>query len=215
MNTNTAEELEDYGPWKFADAPEEARQAAIGKWREHGPDYDWWDCVYANFTEDMTEKGIQVDEIYFSGFSSQGDGACFEGSISDLNQFLDANFDADKFPVIRLLDKLGGGVSFRTKHTGRYCHAYSVSSDFETDSWENCHSYDEEDLRYMALQALMENFDRECTEFEEASLEVFRDYMQQLYKDLESEYDYLMSDEAITETMEANDYTIDEDGDII
>ena len=209
MNTNTAEELEDYGPWKFSEAPEEVKQAAIGKNRDINTDHEWWDYTYGTFKKDMAEKGIDVDDIYFSGFYSQGDGACFEGSISDLDKFLDAHFDADKWPTLRLLEKVGGTVSFSVRHTGHYYHAYSTSSSFEAEDWENCQPYDEEDLRYMALQALMEDFDQECEDFEEAALEVFRDHMKQLYKNLEAENDYLTSDDAIAETMEANDYTID------
>ena len=26
-------------------------------------DYDWWDCTYEDFTMDMDEKGIKVDQM--------------------------------------------------------------------------------------------------------------------------------------------------------
>jgi hypothetical protein len=47
----------------------EHRSALLKKYRcinvEH---VEWWDCVYADFKEDMRDAGIHVDRILFSGF---------------------------------------------------------------------------------------------------------------------------------------------------
>ena len=43
-------------------------------------------------------------------------------------------------------------------------------------------------------------------------IELLRDYMHWIYKRLNAESDYMMSDEAITETIEANEYEFTVDG---
>jgi hypothetical protein len=45
--------------------------------------------------------------------------------------------------------------------------------------------------------------------FEERVLEACRDHADQLYKDLEVEYEYLTSDEVVLDTMEANDMLVE------
>ena len=49
--------------------------------RDVNVQFDWWTSTYESFVEDCRAIGIEVDpeRIHFSGFWSQGDGACFEG----------------------------------------------------------------------------------------------------------------------------------------
>lgn len=47
---------------------------------------------------------------------------------------------------------------------------------------------------------------------EEIVIEALRDLARWLYRQLEREYDYLSSDEAVNETIIANDYTFTEAG---
>lgn len=77
----------------------ERRDALLEKHRNTNIKHvEWWDGVYEQFVESCTEKGIRVDthdvqtvggktiakpSVYFSGFWSQGDGACFEGRVDD------------------------------------------------------------------------------------------------------------------------------------
>ena len=43
---------------------------------EYGLSHEWWEHIYDNFREDCAATyGLQVAEIQFSGFHSQGDGA--------------------------------------------------------------------------------------------------------------------------------------------
>jgi hypothetical protein len=46
--------------------------------------------------------------------------------------------------------------------------------------------------------------------FEERVLEACRDHADNLYKELEEEHEHLTSDEAVLETLEANDMLVDE-----
>jgi len=81
---------------------------------------DWWECVYENFKERMAKVGIEVDKIYFSGFWSQGDGACFEGTINPL-RFFRKHFPTE-YPTIRLVLRHGGTARVSCKHSGHYYH---------------------------------------------------------------------------------------------
>jgi hypothetical protein len=51
----------------------------------------------------------------------------------------------------------------------------------------------------------------EVDEFEKDVIEQWRAYMGDLYRRLEDEYDYLTSDEAVWETIEANEWDQDEE----
>jgi hypothetical protein len=63
----------------------------LDKHRHYNTEHlDWWDGVYDCFKTDMADIGIDVDRMYFSGFYSQGDGACFEGSVDDWPKFLES-----------------------------------------------------------------------------------------------------------------------------
>jgi hypothetical protein len=60
-------------------------ESLIDKYRHINVEHvEWWDSEYDCFKQDMAEVGIEVDNIYFSGFWSQGDGACFEGKIDNM-----------------------------------------------------------------------------------------------------------------------------------
>ena len=83
--------------------------------------------------------GITIDKVYFSGFWSQGDGACFTGHLG---------YDADCLEKVMEhapLDKELHEIATRwvnlrcpelyghVKHTGRYYHSNSVSFSIEED----------------------------------------------------------------------------------
>jgi hypothetical protein len=55
------------------------RTELLEKHRDINVHDDWWQPTYDAFADDMRLKGIRVYRMFFSGFSSQGDGACFEG----------------------------------------------------------------------------------------------------------------------------------------
>ena len=68
--------------YTFDELDDNAKERARDWWRNGGLDYDWWDSVYEDAETVGALMGIDIDRIYFSGFSSQGDGACFEGSYA-------------------------------------------------------------------------------------------------------------------------------------
>ena len=164
----------------------------------------WWDYTYDQFFERMLKQGIRVTDIYFSGFYSQGDGACFEGFIEDTKKFLATNFKPDEYPMIRKLLEHGGDVKFRCQHSGHYYHENSVAFDIDNDIFGYVLPITT-DFHDQIVLAWDEALSLEMEEFTKDSKEIFRRHMRDLYRELEQEYDHLTSDEAVWEAIEANE----------
>ena len=76
----------------YDELSDEAKENARNWYRgeDNGLDYDWWDSVYEDTKEIGKLMGIDIEEIYFSGFWSQGDGACFVGNYEYKPGFVEA-----------------------------------------------------------------------------------------------------------------------------
>lgn len=165
--------------------------------------HDWWQDVYSGFTEDMKEVGIAVERMYFSGFYSQGDGACFVGCFDNTRTYLDKHH-ADQFPMIRKLLDHGGDVYATSTHTGHYYHSHSITIILEGDSlWQCIESKSE--LQDKIIEQWDELLTKEMSDLETAITDQWRAYMDELYDRLEKEYEYLTSDDAVWDTIEANE----------
>jgi len=68
--------------YTFEELGEDTKRKAIEKLYDINTECGWWDWDFDNFKTIAALIGIDIDKIYFSGFFSQGDGACFEGSYS-------------------------------------------------------------------------------------------------------------------------------------
>ena len=186
----------------------------IEYYRDINVDHDWWDFTYDGFKQRMDDVGFTVDEIRFSGFCSQGDGASFNGYVSDYEKF----FVAADLPQAKLLalytETLTNTISVEFSHSYRYVHentmilggdrmpdmpgdTYFDDEDFE-DAFEHLGS-----VRVAALGAALRPLS--TTKLEEYILDYLRAQARDLYRDLEKEYDHLTSDEAVWETIEANE----------
>lgn len=188
------------------------RTELIAKHRDINVHDDWFDSVYAGFMVDMGLKGIRVDRIFFSGFCSQGDGACFEGRVSDWSLFL-PTVEITCLAVVTLAKE---HWTLTVEHRGRYYHEQSTHFDIyipnPEDDWgyggysfaekHTPHPWDADDIRTKAWLALLDRVD--YAKLEEDMQEAFRDHMRDLYKRLEKEYEYLTSDEVVWESIEAN-----------
>jgi hypothetical protein len=181
----------------------------ITKYRDINVEYEWWEYTEQEFRQQMDKFGIEVDKIYFSGFWSQGDGACFEGRINKPLRFLRKHFPT-KYPMMRKLLAIGGDVKLYCGHSGHYSHQNSTSFVYYADHFKNLIFEEDDDLRTSVIEVMDEQLNAELEEFEEAAAEVFRDYMRGLYRDLETEYEHLTSDEAVWEAIVANDLHLPE-----
>lgn len=183
------------------------KEELLTKYRTINTEYDeWYDCVYSNFTEDMKAKGIEVQRMFYSGFWSQGDGACFDGWIEDGRVFLDCHFTPADFPMIRKLLDCGGRIKLSVIQSGHYYHENCTVFDSDCDRLDWYIDRPSE-LQEQVVEAWQVLLDAEMDDFETQAKEMFRSHMRQLYRNLEKEYDHLTSDEVVWDWIVANEMT--------
>ena len=163
-------------------------------------DIDWWDNVEEVFKADMAEIGLRVDRIYFSGFWSQGDGACFEGAVDHWGKVLHAMGITTNPVMVEFLQENATAQLFHRGSTTY--HERSIQFDVYVPEPDEGWSGYTDPLRAAAWVALATyDYDALADEF----AEFCRDKMLDLYCALEAEYDHLTSDEAVWEFIIAND----------
>ena len=192
-----------------------AKESARIWYRQLGLHDEWYDFVYEDFETICRILGVtlattpvrlygggalEMPRIFYSGFSSQGDGASYEGGWShargsrkairehapkdeELHRIADVLHDAQR----RNFFQLGATV----RHRGRYCHEYSMAIEVERDSptWQP-----------------------PTDDAEDAVTEAMRDLARWLYRQLRSEYEHQTSDEAVDEIVTVNEWTFTADG---
>ena len=172
-----------YKIFEFPELSEAAQKKVIDYFRETA-EFDHEDLL-EEIKGQLELIGFSDVRVNFSGFCSQGDGACFTGTY--LKPDKEINRDSIFFITWhKYLDeflKLPSDLSVKISHRGRYYHEKSVSFDF--DDVEN-----------------------------EAFIEICHDLMKEIYRTLEKEYEYQNSDEWIKETILANEYEFYENGKI-
>jgi len=177
----------------------------LDKYRYINVDYDnWSDSTQDDFKTQMHTKGVEVDQIYFSGFWSQGDGACFTGEVEDFTKLMTHYNLTPEYPMITKLLEMEGRVQCSVYHHDRYYHDNSVSFSWAVDKFEDCIN-----INSLFIELVVERFDTLLdAEYDKFMSDVesnLKAEMRQLYKDLEREYDALTTDEAVWDTIVAND----------
>lgn len=179
--------------YQFDELSDKAKEKARDWFRTNYPEYEWWDSIYDDAREAFSYFGLADIDIEFSGFWSQGDGASFTGIFraSNIKQASDL---ASDFPTDETLASLHarltaikhpGDARVKITRRGRYSHSYTMNLD---DAYE----YQQED--------------------ETELLSIFRALANWIYRRLESEYYYLMSDECVDEAIVSNGYYFTADG---
>lgn len=189
---------------KFTELDDEAKEKAREWMLEATAQDDWYaDDVIRDWQTMLGYLGFRVPNIYYSGFWSQGDGACFTGSWRldrvDYAGFASARSEqmAEKygswFREKHALMKFGGfpdECCVTLSHSGLYYHESSITFSYDCDEEQFGEEFEKE-------------FEEEC-----------RDLMRAIYKQLEDEYEYRMSDDAIDEAIKANEYDFNELGEV-
>lgn len=191
----------------------------LEKYRYSNVEYiDWWDYIWAQFQEELKEKyHIEADDkgFRFSGFCSQGDGASFEYRVhsEDSDKFLRVSGLADHYPaMLRLAEDDACLLSIKSyRSSGNYSHECMVSADIVAECWADQYDAERQPLEYDIAVINDERVQHELGDFEKAVTDFMRDLMRDLYRQLEQEYDYLTSDEAVTDYI--RDCGLDEDED--
>jgi len=174
---------------------EKVRNAVIEEYRDILTDDDWWEPIYEGFREDMEALGLE-GELYFSGFWSQGDGACF---VSD-------TVDTDL--LVRKLYESGHDIP---EDALLYSGDYSIRISKVDESFANQYSHE-----YTIEAVITNEGDRipttDITKLENVLTEWIRSECKLVYKNLEKFYEELVTDEAVLETIRENEWMFTESG---
>ena len=182
-NIYTFDELAD-------DAKERAREWWRGGFLQ---DSDWHIFTIDDAKECMTLLGFAVTDVLYTGFWSQGDGACFTGQWYAENVCPVAKMRAHspKDAVLLRLSRDLNALARKDKeacatlkHCGSYCHENTIG--FSVD----CRRDDTAD----------------------ALKELSREAMQWIYRQLEAEYEYLTADAQVDGAIRVNEYEFTESG---
>lgn len=190
-----------------------ARERAREWGRAQLLDPDWHESVFADFEAICAILGVALattpiplmgsgsrprPRIYFSGFCSQGDGACYEGAYSYrrgaaalIRQY--APMDSALHRIADTLREVQRqhfyGLRADVRHQGRYVHELSMAISVERASGEAAPAKDADIV-----------------------IEALRDLARWLYRQLEREHEFQTSDATVDEAIDANGWTFTEDG---
>jgi len=121
--------------------------------------FDWWDCTYDHFAEDMLAKHITVDKMLFSGFWCQGDGASFTGHITNSKAFMETHDLTETYPWVTKLLAAGGDFDLRIERTSHhYVHENTVSADIASADMF-CNLLDSDEFRDLITTQWDKNLD--------------------------------------------------------
>jgi hypothetical protein len=195
--------------YSFDELSPSAKDRALSWYRELVDTDDISDSVYSDAEEIAQLLGIEFKQravklmsgetryepcIWWSGFGSQGDGACFEGSyaynlgsVAAIKAY--APQDAELHRIASELAAIQRRNFYRStatiRHRGHYYHEYCTAIEVES-----VHTLEDE----------------------KAIAETLRSFMRWIYRQLEAENDYQTSEENVAEMITANEYRFYEDG---
>lgn len=190
--------------YEFSELSDEGRQAALEALGDINIDHNWWDHAFEDAKTIGKLMGVDIDDIYFSGFASKGDGACFAGNYEYVKGSRAAvkKYAPKDEELLRIATELAVvqrrcfyQVRASVKQSGHYSHRFctDISVDFESH---------------------VSGADYYSAADEAAVIELLRDYMYWIYKRLNAEYDYLTSEAAIVDAIEGNEYEFTETGEL-
>ena len=185
MNSTT------YILYGFDELSAEARDKVLNDSRHINVEHEWYESTIEEWSSVLEQSGYETPRILFSGFYSQGDGACFE-SVINLGTWLTRHNLATKYRHLRKAYS-EGEVSGGIKHTGRDYHEYST--DIELD--------------YIGSD------DRVTSNLQEVEALIKQDMVtlsKKIYQALEKEYAALTEDEAVADTLRINARLFHSDG---
>lgn len=201
--------------YTFDELDGRAQSRARDWYRQASNDDDWHEAVFEDFERICDILGVELATrsvrlygggtrqkpcIWFSGFSSQGDGACFEGSYSyrkgtarEIRAYAprDARLAGIADRLQQIQHKNFYALGARMIHRGRYYHEYCSDISVERAS-DTCQP--------------------PTPDAQEIVAEALHDLACWLYHQLEREHEYQTSDEVVDESIETNGYTFTEVG---
>ena len=215
MDTTTTESL------AFQQLSNYAKQHAITEYGQ--PPDDWHEEIYARAKEDGPARGFNIDEIQFSGFHSQGDGASWTGHV-DLVDFLNYHnkpeaTDYSNYTILAELIKDGWCEDkVSVSRNGFY---YNHSGTMRTQGINDSVNYADDDavmdrgiLSGANVKELAKAIDTDhlFNELDEWVLSRAKDFANDIYSQLREDYEVYTTDEYFKDICDINGWRFDVNG---
>ena len=216
--------------YRFDELEDEAKQRAIDNNRDWNvADFDWYEYTLDAWKQLLSSIGIEDAEIGFSGFSSQGDGGCIRNAWFDSNKLsaFMANIpkpcgswsdESESALQSVLVHKLGGINAIQgDSRLWDWISFFNVLDEFAFSIRTVNHRYSHENCHRLELKGYTgrNNVDSVVDDCADDLNELRRSLCQAIYSDLQEYYKYLTSDDAIAESLEANECEFDVYGESI
>lgn len=202
--------------FQYAELDDSAKEKARDWYRscieaDELANYDDWQSVadilgisFSTHTVRLYGGGSrQGPNIYWSGFSSQGDGARYEGSYSYAKGA--AKRIREYAPTDGELHRIADELQALQRP-----YFYKLCADINAGSGSNFYSHS----GTMSVSAYVDGDTWRDVPQEDELRDVLRSFADWIYSQLEAQWDYLNSDEAIEESILANEYEFSAQGDI-
>lgn len=213
--------------YTYEQLTDEAKEKVKAWWCEHGLWDDWYEDTYERFKEEGYALGFVIDKMNFTGFYSQGDGACWEGQI-DVATWLKTHTEDSiaRDAWCALIAEEFCNKHFSIHFRGHYSHSNTMTC----VGWDWVDENGEEDYLYLTQPSIFQgmhykdlhNLIRSTNfpytnpnDIEQAGFESAKDYADELYKQLREEYEYIMSDENLIEMCDINDWKFNNEGEMV
>lgn len=201
----TAQQLKERDPKRF--------EREYYEWQEHGALWDeWFDTIEQNFTDEMAAHGVNVERIAFNGFYCQGSYACFDGKINVHKWMAAEIYDdgqtyAEAFPALYLATEQDRSTVFvSSTHRGNASLSFEAKFD-QTQPTGIFQHLDEDAWQELVVQQDdASNLESNIRWFVESK-------NNELFKQLQDEYEDLTSEESFLESCECNEITFNLEND--
>ena len=203
MKTVTAKELQELDPKRF--------EKEYWDWTRYAFAHEWWDAVEYGFTDRMAAEGVRVERIGFSLSYSQGDYAAFNGRV-DVSMWMQHNkyskdqTFAEAFPALYIaVVQDGSYVLVSEGHRRRADVSYLSNIEYTMPDGIFKHLDEEAWDELVSDQDVEADLEANLREWVHARCD-------DLYRDLQREYEDISSEESFIESCECNGVTFEIEG---
>ena len=211
--------------YKYDELSDEAKDNVKAKYIAPGIDLEY---VIDDHKREGEKLGFYIDDVSWSGFNSQGDGASWTGDIV-LRTFIENHLLKPDSPnygsLITLLELYNDGWIEEKVSVSRTGYMYNHSGTMRIDQVGYGYAVAKEGdtikaaspLQGADVRELYEGIDIDglLEQVYEAALDEAKKYADKIYAALEEAYDYEMSDEHVSACADINAWEFDESGRLV
>ena len=217
-------ETKEITVYPYTELPAQGKANALIQYNQ--PEEYWYEGIKESFEEKGQERGFDIDDVQWSGFGSQGDGASWTGRVN-LIPFLTYHLkieDPDYARYTTLIELIDNDFVdayvniYRDSH--RYNHEMTMMIE---DDRANHGMWDKETMTRGILEGALvidltdsiDADDRLLPMLDEWVIDEARRYAKEIYKSFEESYDSYSSEEYFIEICAVNEWRFDAKGNLV